>query len=68
MKGYEHFGIVITLDDGVQALVHGENIRRDTTDGGGNPILYAKCYEVGGDRVGVVNLNTDWTVHSLFWN
>ena len=67
-KGCEHFDIVITLDDGTQAIVHGEKIRRDTYDGAGNAILYARCYEVGGNRVGVVNLNADWTVHSLCWN
>ena len=55
-------------------VFYGDDIRRDTTDGSGTVILYAPCFRVIDpkrhtfDKRGVVNLNPDWTIKSLFWN
>ncbi len=64
-----NFSVKFTLD-GRNFEFYANNINRNTTDGGGNPIYYAKCYELGKRgqviRTGVVNLTADWKVKSLF--
>ncbi len=43
------------------------DMKRDLTDGGGNPIFTAMCFDERG-RTGTVNLTADWRVKSLFMN
>ena len=59
---------------GETVVFYGDEIRRDTANGAGEPVLYAPCFrEIDPkkhtfDRRGVINLNPDWTVKSLFWD
>lgn len=51
-------------------VFYGDDVRRDTTDGSGTPILYAPCMEIDEAHKlvlnrGVINLNPDWTVKSI---
>lgn len=71
----EDFFCVKLITDHYEVRFMSTDIKRDTSDGGGNPILYARCqcfrmYSSGAvDNYpygGVVNLNPDWTVKSLF--
>ena len=43
------------------------SIRRDLTDGAGNPILCAAVRD-GDGREGVCNLSPDWRIISLYMN
>lgn len=56
---------------GSTVMFYGDMIERNTADGDGNPLYHAVCYDVTPDgkvlRRGVINLNPDWTVKSLFW-
>ena len=62
---------VVVHHEGHQYAFYGDEIRRDTTDGAGNPILYARCYRIADpvkhtfDMRGVINLNPDWTVKGI---
>jgi len=57
--------------DGRLVVFYGNDINRNTTDGGGNQVLYARCWELTEDekpvRRGVINLDPNWTVKSLYW-
>ncbi len=73
MKGVSSFEVTV-YHDGKQYVFYGDEVRRDTTDGAGNQVLYARCYRIVDpvkhtfDMRGVVNLNPDWTVKSIMLN
>ena len=60
--------------NGQTVVFYGDEIARNVTDGAGNLLLHAPCYRVINpkthtfDKRGVVNLNPDWTIRSLYWN
>lgn len=58
------FTVTITLD-GVCYTFDGSRIRRDIEDGAGRKILSAPVVREDGKH-GVVNLNADWTLASLY--
>ena len=67
--------VVIFFLDGKRYAFNGRDIDRKTADGAGQQILYAPCWE---ERIneeldtveivghGVVNLNPDWSIRSLY--
>lgn len=59
------FEVTFALDDGTIWKFDASNIKRDLTDGGGEPIYSATAYEQKTGRRGVVNLGSDWTVRGL---
>ena len=69
MEGITNFKLSFTFG-GKNYEIFGNSINRSTTDGGGNPVYYAKCYEIGKRgqelRTGVANLTSDWKIKSLF--
>ena len=67
----EQFTLAFVIGDR-RFVVDGESINRNTTDGAGNPVLYARAdvYQIGdafdmfiGEAV--VNLTPDWRIKSV---
>ena len=59
---------VTLYHEGMTIVFYGDEITRHTTDGGGNPILSAPCWEVSQGKImrrGVVNLTPEWGVCGL---
>ena len=57
----------VTIDlDGEQYVFQGDRIRRDIEDGAGRKILSAPVIRERDGKHGVVNLNADWTLSSLY--
>lgn len=51
--------------EGERYSFYGLLIKRDLTDGGGNPILCTKVWRDRDDHEGVVTLTPDWRIISL---
>ena len=59
------FEVTFALDDRTTWMFDASNIKRDLTDGAGEPIYSATAYEKKTGRRAVVNLGSDWTVRGL---
>ena len=62
-QGITQFIIAFTWE-GHTYLANADTIKRDLSDGGGNPILSAVCYDEDGRR-GVINLTPRWEIKNL---
>lgn len=54
--------------NGYEWLFDAKDVRRDTTDGAGGPILYVKCRQPATGKTGVANLTADWKIKSFCIN
>ena len=59
------FEVTFVLDEGTTWKFDAAEIKRDLTDGGGEPIYSAMAYEQKTGRRAAVNLGADWTVRGL---
>ena len=64
-KFCDNFKVVVKIGE-KRYMFYGNLIVRNTTDAAGDPILFAPCWDMSNDKKGVINLNPDWTVKSVY--
>lgn len=65
MEGLTEFTVYFVIN-GKEYHFYGNDIPRHTTDGCGNAIYGAKCYDKHEKFAGVANMTEDWRIRSFF--